>query len=271
MYNHYMTIYLEDFLLQNIIINFCILRLVYISTKYRTNNYKLVISSILGAVFSAISATYISDLLMTNIIKLLCSLLMILISFNIRIKQFIYSYILLFIYTYALGGVMMNFASNSYFSSNGIIMQSKFNLELVTLFIVVLTYIFEISLKHVRNKIINNNFICNIHLKSGKKTLKIKAFIDTGNNLSFNGKSVMILDNSCFLKLIDLKYFSKKPLTINTATISGNKSLTLFLIDEIKIYSNKKPKIIKNQYIAVDNMNTFSNTNYQALLSPTMI
>lgn len=266
-----MTIYIEDFLLQNIIINFCLLRLVYISTKYRTKNYKLLLSSIIGAVFSSISAKFVSDMLVTNIIKILCSFLMILFSFNLSKKQFIYSYILLFIYTYALGGVMIGFASNSYFSSNGIIMQSKFSLEIITLLIVSFTYIFEISLKHTKNKILNSNFIYNIQIKSGKRTLKIKAFIDTGNNLSFNGKSVMVLDNSCFLKLIDLTYFTSKTQSIKTSTVSGSKTLTLFMLDEIKIFSNKKTKIIKNQYIAIDNMNSFHNTDYQALLSPAMI
>lgn len=270
-YNFSMTIYIEEFLIQNIIINFCILRLLYISTRYKTQNCRLVLSSILGAVFSVISAMFLSNIVYVNIIKLVCSLLMILIAFNVNFKQFIFSYILLFIYTHALGGAMMSFASNTYFSSSGIIMQSKVSLEIVTLIIIGLTYIFELSLKHTKNKILNNNFIFKIQLKLGKKILKIKAFIDTGNNLSFNGQSVVILDNTCFLKLIDLNYFaSKNKIRISTNTITGKKNLDLFLIDEIKIFS-KKTKIIKNQYIAVDKMNSFSHTDYQALLSPAII
>ncbi|MBR1988711.1 MAG: sigma-E processing peptidase SpoIIGA [Clostridia bacterium] len=267
-----MTIYIEEFLLQNIIINFCLLRLLYVSTKYRTNNLKLVSSAIVGAVFSAVSAMFLTDQMLINILKLVCSFLMIFISFNLKTKQFIFSYILLFVYTYALGGALMSFASNSQITTSGIIMQSNYSLELITLFIVLLTYIFELSLKHTKNKILNNNYIYKIQLKSGKNTLKINAFIDTGNNLSYNGKSVMILDNQCFFKLMDIKTILNKDNTIlKVATISGVKNLRIHLLDEVKIFSNNKPKIIKNQYVAIDQTNSFSSTNYQALLSPSMI
>lgn len=267
-----MVIYIEKFLFQNIIINFCLLRLVYLTSRFKTSTPRQIFSATIGAIFSVLVASRIYNITYVNIIKFLCSIIMIICAFKTNFKQFIYSFILLFIYTYALGGAIMTISSNSTITTNGIIMTSKFNLDIVTLLIIFLSYIFEISLKQTKNRLLNGNFIYSIELILKNKIIKLKAFIDTGNNLSYNGQPVIVLDSEYFFKLIDLSnYLNLNPEKISSSTIFGNKNLQLYQLDELKIYTPKTIKTIKNQYVALDFTHTFKHTNYQALLSPALI
>lgn len=266
-----MSIYLEDFLLQNIIINFCLIKLVLITTKPNSSFFKILCASIIGSLFSLIICLFISNTIIINLFKLLCSNLMILTAFKQTKKQHFFNLILLFIYTYALGGIITSFNPTTYYTPFGIIISCKFTLELICSLIIVFTYIFELITKHLKLKINLNNFIYNLTLKHKNKIIKINAYMDSGNLLNYNGQPVLILDLNTYLtltktNLIDFHLCNTNKIT--TKTIVGTNELKLFTIDKIKFKINKKNIELNNQLIAVNNTNCFKNTNYQALLSP---
>ena len=263
-----MTIYIEYFLIQNILINFCLLRLVFLTTKNSTTFFKLIITSIVGSIFSVISAVFLTNQVIINLLKVVCSLIMILIPFKQTRKQFMFNYILLFLYTFAFSGAITSLSSNMFLTSFGAIISSKFNLETITLFIIVLTYIFEQISTHLKHNFKSNKYMFESSLYLKNKQVKINAFLDTGNLLEHNGKPVIILDFNTYLNLTnnDLKRFFTAS-TINTNTINGTNSLKLFEIDKVEITQGKNKKEIIKPLIAVST-NKFSNNKYQALLSP---
>ena len=265
-----MTIYIEYFLIQNTLINFCLLRLIYLTTKNQTTIFKLILASIVGAMFSVISATFLTNQTLINLIKIVCSICMIVIPFKQTKKQFFFNYILFFLYTFAFSGAITTISSNMYLTSFGAIISSKFNLETITLFIIVLTYIFELISKHLKHNFNSNKYIYKTHISLNNKRINVHAFLDTGNLLEHNGKPVMILDFNSYLNLTnnDLAKFFKLS-SINTNTINGLNSLKLFKVDKIEIFQGKEKKEIFNPLIAIST-NKFSNNKYQALLSPLM-
>ncbi len=266
-----MTIYIENFLIQNIIINFCLLRLVLLTTKAKSSTFKLIIASIVGSAFSVVTAVFINSNLMINLLKLICGITMIKISFSVNFKNFVSSFILLFLYTYAFGGAIMSISSNTYFTNFGIITSSKFNLEIICLIILVLTYIVEKIATNIKNKLKLNNYIYEITLTQGKTKLSINAFLDTGNLLNLNGKPVIVIDLETYLKLTHcniVEFYLKKTNEINTNTVAGKNKLKLFEIDRLQIKIKNKVIEIKNQLIAVNTKADFKKQNYNALLSP---
>ena len=272
-YNFAMTIYIESFLLENIVINFCLLRLVKITSKSNSSTFKMLVASILGAVFSVIGAINLTSNLMLNLLKLLAGTTMIVVCFKSKLKQQIINFILLLAYTYALAGGIMALSSVSYVTSFGAIMVSKVSQFAVSTIIIILSYIFELVAKHMKHRLKTNSFIYNIILIDGKHKLRLNAYLDTGNMLNVDGQGVLILDRNelCKLKDINLIDFCLNSQSVATGTVCGNQNLKLFKIDCMRIKIGRQNKEFRNQYVATSLHSPFKDENYQALLSPLFI
>jgi len=266
-----MEIYIEIFILQNILINFCLLRLVYLTTKTKTTSFKMFLGSLIGTVPSIFIVMFLQNSLVLNSVKILTALLMLITAFTQTKKQFAFNLILLFLYTYTFGGLVMALSSNVYQTSFGAVMASKFSLELICLVFIIFTYIFELVTKQLKFKIKTNNLLYNVTLTQKNNTLKINAYMDTGNFIHHDNKPVLILDLQAYLKLTKtnlINFLTSKTEEIKTNTITGNNNLKLFQIDKLEFQIDKKLITINNAYVAINITNCFVNTNYQALLSP---
>ncbi len=267
-----MNIYIETFLLQNSLINYCLLRLVELTTKSKTSIFRLIIASILGSVFSVIIAIFLNNNLIINIFKIICAFIMIKVAFRVKIKSFIYNFILLFIYTYALGGAVMALTGSVYTTNAGIVMSSKVSLEVICLTLIAVTYIFELVAKHIKQKITYGRLIYQLTLYLGNKHIKINGFLDTGNMLKYDGESVVVIDFPSYIKLVDtnlINYSLTNTQSVKTGTVNGIQNLKIIKLDKLKIKNGKKTKIIPNQYVAITNK--IKADNYSALISPNLI
>lgn len=264
-----MTIYLEEFIIQNILINICLLRMVHLTTKSKTCFYKLLFSSFIGTASSIFISIFLHSQAIINISKLLTSILMICTAFQFNKKEFLFNYALLFIYTHAFAGFVINLNSTTYQTQYGILTISKFSLESICLIVIILSYLLEIVIKHLYLRIKTNGLIFNLKLTNKNKSIHINAYLDTGNFLNINGKPVLILDLNTFLNLINsdlIKFHTKDFNLIETKTINGTKKIKTFTIDKLEI-KNKKI-IYKNPIVAINDNNCFKNCNYKALISP---
>ena len=148
---------------------------------------------------------------------------------------------------------------------------SNFSLELICILILIFTYIFELVVKHLKLKIATNNLIYNLTLTQANKSIKINAYLDTGNFINHNGQPVLILDIHAYLKLTNtnlISFYTSKFDEISTHTINGTKNIKISTIDKIEIENKSKHIILKNQLVAINTTNCFKTTNYQALISP---
>ena len=266
-----MTIYIESFIFQNVLINSCLLKLIYLTTKTKTSLFKMFLACIIGAIPSVLVVTIINNNMLINLSKLLTSLLMISIAFNQSKKQFVFNTILLFLYTYTFSGIITSLSSSVYLTSFGAVTTSKFNIETICLIFIVFTSVFELVVKHIKFKIKTNNLIYNIKLTQNNKSIKINAYMDTGNFINLNGEPVLILDLNAYLKLTKsnlINFLKEKTATIQTLTINGRNNLKILKINKLEIQNKKNPIIVKDVLVAINTSNCFKNTNYQALLSP---
>lgn len=266
-----MEIYIEIFIIQNILINFCLLKLVQLTTKTKSSFFRLLFASTIGTIPSVFITIFISNTFIYNLSKLITAGIMIFSSFKQSKKQFTFNLILLFLYTYAFGGIVTGLSSATYFTSFGAVITSKFNLELICLIFIIFTYIFELVAKHFKLKINTNSLIFNCTLTQSNKSIKINAYLDTGNFLNLNGQPVLILDINSYLKLTQtnlIDFLTKESKKISTSTVNGNNNLKVFNIDQVELKNGKKKIQLKNQPVAINTTNCFKNANYQALISP---
>jgi len=269
-----MEIYIEEFLIQNILINLCLLKLIEITTKCKTSFFKLFLASIVGSCFSVAVVYFLNKLLIVNILKFMCALIMLSIAYKQGKKQLIFNLILLFIYTYAFGGAVSSLISTTYVTNFGIITNTKVNLNIICLIILIITYLFQFIAKNIKFKLKTNNLIYKLKLFKNNRNISVNAYLDTGNFLNINGKAVIIVDLDSYLKLTKsnlIDFYLTKTEQIKTGTVTGNSNLKVFLLDKVEIEINNKTQILTNQYIAVNTNPSFKNANYQALLSPLIL
>lgn len=268
-----MEIYIEEFLIQNILINLCLLRLVELTTKTRTSLIKLLLASTLGSAFSVLIVGYINNHLIMNLTKFLCATVMTISAFKQSFKQFVFNFILLFLYTFAMNGAITSLSSCTYYTSFGYITATKLNLEAISSIIIISTYFFELIAKQLKYRLKTNNYIYKISITQNNHTLNLNAYLDSGNLMKFCDKPVIVLDINSYLQLTKtnlLDFCLAKSENINTTTVTGSNSLKIFTVDKVTFKKNKKNYCLTNQYVAVTTNNSFKNTNYKALLSPLM-
>ncbi len=271
-----MTIYIESFIIQNLLINFCLFRLVQLTIKPKTKFFKMLLAVFIYTITSTILALINLNYLLANILKIVLLCVSLFIAFKQTFKQHIFSFLLLEIYNFAFIGATILISGKLNFLKFGLTGASTISLETFTIIAIISTYLFENVVNKIKFKIKNGNLVYPITLYFKQNKLTINAFLDSGNLLSYNQKPVVVVDLESYLKLtkqdiVNFYLTNKTDKNIKLSTVAGNNSLKIIEIDKIEIKINNKTKILENQYIAINNLGGFKNTNYQALITPQMI
>ena len=180
-----MKIYIDLYLLFNIIMDAIVITSVSIILKRKTSTLRIIISSILGGISSLLLFTSLNKIL----IEILSVIIMILIAFRYKdlrytIKNIFYMYML----STLLGGIIYLF--NIKVSTN--IILSYLIIIIISIEVMVL-YIKEI--KKTKNNY-NNYYKVDINFKDGEK-LSLIGFVDTGNNLydPYKKRPIILVSN----------------------------------------------------------------------------
>ena len=143
-----MTIYIDIILLENIFMNYIILYATAIITKIKPNPIRILISSVIGAIYAVITVLNIFEFYSTIIFKIIISFLLVGIAFETKNIKTLLKYILLFYLTsFTFGGVA--FALLYFVSPQKILMQNG---------VLIGTYPIKIILAGGIVRIYNNNY-----------------------------------------------------------------------------------------------------------------
>lgn len=243
-----MIIYVEYVIIDNMVIDLLILNTTKHLAKLNTTKLRLVLSSIIGTVFALVSPLF------PNIINLLTkpllAIIMTYIAFNPKqIKKFLVCYLLFFLVTFVYGGAFLGICEMfgiKFLVHNGVMYEYKFPVGLAIL-ICAITYVCIKNLikycfqKHAKDKLqYKVKFIC------GEREIYCTAFLDTGNNLSIDGKPITIINYKIFsqiypkISLVDILQRKNLPLknlkykSVENIIENSQKILT-FEIDKMKI------------------------------------
>ena len=267
-----MKMYIEDFIFQQAVTAFSIIRLVTMTTKHSTNLKR----TLCGIIF-AVSVDILLVILPTNSIVyssvyLITPFLIVNIVYTCTIKQKLFSFLMYNIFSYSIKGLIVSLASTTFYSSVGLITYTKYSPILIISCILMFTYIYEAVVNSAKLKLKSNSLIYKISIYNGDNKLNTTAFIDTGNMLNIGGKGVVIIDYITFLDLIKTSQSNISPIiSLNASTIAESRSIPIYILDKLEISTENGVKTINNVYIGVSQTSIFSNKNYKALISPEMI
>lgn len=230
-----MTIYLDIIFLENLLMNYIILFGTGLVQKEQMKNYKLIISSVIGAIYAIITYLGIIPIYSTLLMKVLLSAIMIYIAFDIHnVKKMCKTLLLFYLVSFATGGLALALlylvAPQNIAFNNGVLVGTyPMQITIIAGFLgfCIIQYVFKINKRMMKTK----DLICDLEINMGEKTIQTKAFIDSGNTLKdpITQKAVIIIEKEKIEKALKCRNMEYEQLLKNEG-IQENQDIKFRLI-----------------------------------------
>lgn len=267
------VIYADILIAINLIVNYLLLRATSVILGAERNAVRLLISSVLGGVFSLIIFVDNIPIWLNVPIKIIFLSVMVSVAFGIKkLSDFMKNFAAFFLCNFAFAGIML--AVNVFVSPDATVFKNGvvyFDISFVTLVAASVGCYAVLTLisKFTRSRMVHN-LLYEISVMYDGKTVSGKALLDTGNNLKdgFSGKPVIIAEKSFLEKIIPadsditkLRSFRLIPYS----TINSGGALPAFLAEEITVIFEGKRTTLRDIYVAVTDKKIVS-SDYSVLL-----
>lgn len=216
-----MTIYLDVIMLENICMNYIILFATALIAKVKISQIRIILASLLGAIYAILSFAPILQIYTNLLFKILISIIMIYIAFFPKNIKFLLKQLLLFyLVSFAFGGcafcLLYFIKPQDILIRNGYL-TGTYPIKIALLGGIVGFVIVNIAFKLVKGKISKKDMFCDIEIFFKGKSIKIRAMIDTGNLLKdpISGMPVIVVEKS------KLEAIIPKAIVNNLNTILG--------------------------------------------------
>lgn len=289
------TIYLDIIFFENLIMNSIILYAASIILKLKPKFFRILISSVIGSIYSIILYTTEMKIYSSIISKIILSIIMTYVAFNPQNVKKMWKQILIFYLTsFVFGGVALYLIY--FLKPQDILMKNgmyagEYVLKVIMLGGIVAFVVIRISLKIIKTKINPKDMYCKIKVKLNDKKIETTAMIDTGNLVKepITNTPVIIVESSLLYEIlpkeilnnleevlsgnlsnipeeVQEKYISKmrcipfKSLGKENGMLLGIKS------DEIEVIKEDENKIIENAIIGIYDKSLTKRGEYRALV-----
>lgn len=245
-----MTIYVDVVLIENLIMNYIILLATGLILKTKLKHLRLIIASLLGAVYSIVAYINFLEIYSNFFLKILLSVIIVYIAFNPQTMKKMWKSLLIFYLTsFVFGGaafaLIYIIRPQDILMKNGLFL-GTYPLKTVILAAIVAFIVIITAFTIVKTKVTKKDMFCNIEIKLNGKILKTKALIDSGNMLKepITNTPVVVIERSLLYE-----YLPKEILNHLDDIIGGDLK--------------KIPEEIRNQYISRLKLIPFSSLGKQ--------
>lgn len=290
-----MTIYIDVVLIENLIMNFIILLATGLILKEKIKNVRLLLASLLGAIYSVVSYMSILEIYASIILKIILSIVMIYIAFNPQTIKKMWKDILLFYLTsFVFGGAA--FALIYIVKPQDILMRNglflgTYPLKTIILGAIIAFIIIMTAFTVVKSKITKKDMFCEVEIQLNGKKIETTAMIDTGNLLKepITNTPVIVMEHTLLYDCIprDIlnhldellggdfnnipeevkeKYITKLKFIPFSSLGKQNGMLLGIKADGMKIKDREKEEEKKNIIIGIYNKSLTKRGEYRALM-----
>ena len=182
-----MTIYIDIVIIENLIMNYIILCATGIVSKNKIRHLRLIMASLLGAIYSVVAYMKILEIYSNIVLKILLSVIIVYIAYNPQtVKQLWKTLVMFYLVSFVFGGVAFSLIyiikPQDIIMKNGLFL-GTYPLKTIILGAIVAFTIIIIAVKIIRKKFTTKDMICDIEIMLNNKKINTKALIDTGNML----------------------------------------------------------------------------------------
>lgn len=299
-------IYLDIIILENIVINYLILLVTARFSKSRASNLRLLLGSVVGALYLVLMILLPEMKIYTTILsKFLLSIAMVAVTFSFtRISAFLRTLVLFYASTFLFAGAgfaFLFFNRSGSVIRNGVIMSpvslintkwSELLLALAVTFIIL-----RVVWDFIQNKFLREKMLVRLCIAFDKKAIELCALVDTGNSLHdpLTNMPVVVVEFTAIRDLLpedirniferdsenDLNkvssaiscsaWFSRFRLIPFTSLGKENGMLIGFRPDYIEIEKEDEKKGVSNVIVGIYNRALSRNEKYSALLNPELM
>ena len=295
-----MTIYIDVVLIENLIMNYIILFTTGLILKLKIQSIRILIASLLGAIYSIIAYTGVLKIYSSFLLKIVLSVLIVYIAFNPQNVRKMWKDLLIFYLTsFVFGGAA--FALIYIVKPQDIIMKNglflgTYPLKTVILGAVIAFAVIIAAFSIVKSRISKKDMFCEIETKINNKIVRTRAMIDTGNMLKepITNTPVVVVEHTLLYKCIPKeilnnleniiggdfkkvpeqikeKYISKLKLIPFSSLGKQNGMLLGIKPEYIKIIKEEEEEIKKNVIIGIYNKSLTKKGEYRALMGIELI
>lgn len=290
-----MTIYIDVVLIENLIMNFIILLATGLVLKERIKNVRLLLASLLGAIYSVVSYLSILEIYASIVLKIILSIVMIYIAFNPQTIKKMWKDILLFYLTsFVFGGAAFALIyivkPQEILMKNGLFL-GTYPLKTIILGAIIAFIIIMTAFTVVKSKITKKDMFCQVEIQLNGKAIETTAMIDTGNLLKepITNTPVVVVEHTLLYDCIPKeilnhldellggdfnniseeikeKYITKLKFIPFSSLGKQNGMLLGMKADNIKIKDSEKVEKKENIIIGIYNKSLTKRGEYRALM-----
>ena len=284
-----MEVYIEYVVLDNLIINYVLLRLTNYTLKLNAKKILCFFSSVIGTIVAVLMPLINFNLnqtlnnLMLVLLKIVLGLIMVLtIKKPKNFLNFLATFFVFLTFTFVLGGMCFGviYMLNLQTTFSGVLM-CGFEIPISLFLLLGLCYlkILFALIKVVKHKCNYSKFYYDVKLSVNNKKVLVTGFLDSGNQIKILDNAIIIINYKTLLKLYPNLNFEKlivgslaetglkNAKMINVVNSSGKSKMLTFVLDEITIVGeNNRVFSFKNYVVGLAKTN-FSG-KFDCLLSP---
>lgn len=290
-----MTIYIDIVIIENLIMNYIILCATGIVSKIKIKHLRLIMASLLGAVYSVVAYMKILEIYSNIVLKILLSVIIVYIAYNPQtVKKLWKTLVMFYLVSFVFGGVAFSLIyivkPQDIIMKNGLFL-GTYPLKTIILGAIVAFVIIIIAVKIIRKKFTTKDMICNIEIMLNNKKINTKALIDTGNMLKepITNTPVVVVEKTLLYECIpkeilnninqiiggDLEkipqqiqsqYISKLKLIPFSSLGKQNGMLLGIKVQQIKIIKESEEITKENIIVGIYQQSLTKNGEYQALM-----
>lgn len=245
-----MTIYVDVVLVENLIMNYIILLATGLILKVKIKHIRLILGSLLGAIYSIVAYAGFLKIYSSFILKIILSIIIVYIAYNPQSvrklsKELLFFYLTSFVFGGAAFALIYIVKPQDILMKNGLFL-GTYPLKTVILSAIVAFVVIITAFTIIKSKMTKKDLIYKIEIKLNGKEIKTKALVDTGNMLKepITNTPVVVIERSLLYDVIP-----KEILNHLEEIIGGD--------------FEKIPEEIKNEYISKLKLIPFSSLGKQ--------
>ena len=287
-----MTVYVDIVLLENICMNYIILFGTAYIIKIKIKHIRIILASLLGAIYAVLSYTEIVPMYTSLPIKVVLSICMVYIAFSPKkIKGLIKELVVFYLVSFALGGcafaLLYIVRPQDVFIHNGVYI-GTYPLKIALLGGIVGFIITYIAFKIVKSRVSKNEIIYKAIINIEEKNIEINVLLDTGNMLkdAISGDAVIVIEKNKLEEIVpeeildnvdkilggdlesieDLEYRKKLRFIPFTSVGKQNGMLLGIKADTVKIVTDVEEIINKRVIVGIYEKNFSKSGRYNGLI-----
>lgn len=242
-----MTVYIEYVLIDNVIIDYLLLKATFALTGNGYSKGRLLFCSFLGAVIALVYPLIAHVKFISFMVRILSGFLLTLVANVYPSKRaYLINTLIFFLLTFAVGGAIVGI-----YNIFGLDYSAQFSVAIMVLPVWVLIACVNSTIKYIYRRKDIEAFIFKVDITLRKKTATVRGFLDTGNGLYDGENPVVLCEKKFFVDFVGENLHKIKLKKIMVKTVSGSVENIAVELDQIKIYIEEQANIFNKVTLCV--------------------